>query len=51
MDKFIKVTIGLVEPMRGGDTIRCLLMSQRSEKIYNEIQKSSRRLQGYTHTI
>jgi hypothetical protein len=40
MDKVIKVTIGLAEPMRGGDTIRFLLMCQRSRKIYNEIQKS-----------
>jgi hypothetical protein len=37
MDKFIKVTIDLTESIRGGDTIRCLLMSQRSEKLYNVI--------------
>jgi hypothetical protein len=37
MDKFIKVTIDLAESIRGGDTIRCLLMSQRSEKLYNVI--------------
>jgi hypothetical protein len=36
-DKLIMVTIGLVEPMREGDMIRCLLISQRSGKIYNEI--------------
>jgi hypothetical protein len=50
-DNFIKVTIGLAELMSGGDMVRCLLMSQRSGKIYNGIQKSSRRLQGDTHTI
>jgi hypothetical protein len=44
---FIKVTIGLIEIMRKGDTARCLLVSQRSEKIYNVVQRSSRRLQGY----
>jgi hypothetical protein len=49
--KLIKVTIGLAEPMRESDMIRCLLMSQRSGRIDNRIQKSSRRLQGYTHTI
>jgi hypothetical protein len=50
-DKFIKVTIGLAEPMRKGATIMCLLMNQRSRRIDNEIQKSSRWLQGYTHAI
>jgi hypothetical protein len=39
-DKLIKVTIGLAEPLRGGNTIKCLLMSQRSGKIYNVIRKS-----------
>jgi hypothetical protein len=43
--------IGLAESMREGDTIKCLLMSQRSEKIYNGIEKTSRRFQGYTHAI
>jgi hypothetical protein len=37
--------------MREGDTIRCLLMTQRSGRIDNGIQKSSRQLQGYAHTI
>jgi hypothetical protein len=45
--RFIKITIDLTEPMRKGDTVRCLLVSQMSEKIYNVVQKSSRRLQGY----
>jgi hypothetical protein len=40
--KLIKVTIGLTEPMRESDMIRCLLMSQRTRRIYNDIQKSSR---------
>jgi hypothetical protein len=44
---FIKVMIGLTELMRKGDTVRCLLMSQMSEKIYNVVQRSLRRLQGY----
>jgi hypothetical protein len=44
---FIKVTIGLTEPMRKGDMVRCLLVSHGSEKIYNVVQRSSRRLQGY----
>jgi hypothetical protein len=44
---FIKVMIGLTEPMRKGDTVMCLLMSQMSGKIYNMVQRSSRRLQGY----
>jgi hypothetical protein len=44
---FVKVTIGLTEPMRKGDTVRCLLVRQRSRKIYNIVQRSSRRLQGY----
>jgi hypothetical protein len=39
MGKIIKVTIGLAEPMKEGDTIRCLLMSQRSERIYNVAQR------------
>jgi hypothetical protein len=50
-DKLIKVPIVLAGPMRQGDMIRCLLMSQRSGRIHNEIQKSSRRQQGYTHPI
>jgi hypothetical protein len=45
--ELIKVTIGLTEPMRMGDMIRCLLVSQRSGKIYNLVQRSSRRFQGY----
>jgi hypothetical protein len=44
---FIKVTIDLTEPMRKGDTVRCLLVSQWSEKICNMVQRSSRRLKGY----
>jgi hypothetical protein len=44
---FIKVTIGLTEPMRKGDMVRCLLVSQKSRKIYNMVQRSSRWLQGY----
>jgi hypothetical protein len=44
---FIKVTIGLMEPMRKGDMVRFLLVSQRSGKIYNVVQRSSRRLQCY----
>jgi hypothetical protein len=28
-----------------------LVVSQKSGKIYNLVQKSSRRLQGYTHVI
>jgi hypothetical protein len=39
--------IGLTESMRKGDTVRCLLVSQRSKKIYVIVQRSSRRLQGY----
>jgi hypothetical protein len=27
-DELIEVTIGLAEPLRGGDSIRCLLLSQ-----------------------
>jgi hypothetical protein len=42
-----QVTIGLTELMGG----ECLWMSQRSERIYNVIQKSSRRLQDYTYVI
>jgi hypothetical protein len=34
---FIKVTIGLTKPMRKGDTVRCLLVSQRNGKIYNMV--------------
>jgi hypothetical protein len=30
-----------------GDTVRCLSVSQMSEKIYNMVQRSLRRLQGY----
>jgi hypothetical protein len=45
---FAKVTIGLMGPMRKGDTIRCLLMSGM---IDNVVQRSSRRLQSYTHAI
>jgi hypothetical protein len=45
--EFIKVTIGLMKSMRKGDTVRCLLMSRRSEKIYNVVERSSRRPQGY----
>jgi hypothetical protein len=44
---FMKVMIGLTEPMRKGDTVRCLSVSQRSRKIYNLVQTSSRRLQDY----
>jgi hypothetical protein len=44
---FIKVTIGLTEPMRKGDTVRCPLVSQRSGKIYIVVQRSLRCLQGY----
>jgi hypothetical protein len=51
MDKFIKVTIVQAKPIREGDTIKGLLMSQRSGKIYNGIQKSSNWLQGHTHAI
>jgi hypothetical protein len=43
----IEVTIGLAEPMGGGDMIRWLLMSQRSGKFYNVIQRSSSWFQGY----
>jgi hypothetical protein len=43
---FIKVTIGLTKPMRKGDMVRCFLVKQRSRKIYNVVQRSSRRLQG-----
>jgi hypothetical protein len=42
MDGIIKVTIGLAEPMREGDTIRCLLMGQRSWRI----GKLTQRVQG-----
>jgi hypothetical protein len=45
--EFIKVTIGLTEPMRKGDMVRCLLVSQRSGMIYNVVPRSSRWLQGY----
>jgi hypothetical protein len=31
-DELIKVTIGLAEPMRGRDTIRCPLMSPKEQK-------------------
>jgi hypothetical protein len=44
---FIEVTIGLTEPMRKGDMVRCTLVSERSEKIYIVVQRSSSRLQGY----
>jgi hypothetical protein len=43
---FIKITIGLPKPMRNGDMVRCLLVSQRSRKIYHVIQRNSRQLQG-----
>jgi hypothetical protein len=36
---FIKVTIDLAKPMRKGDTVRYLLVSQRSGKIYNVVQR------------
>jgi hypothetical protein len=38
-DELIRVTIGLAEPLRGGDIIRCLFMSQRSGRIYNVVQR------------
>jgi hypothetical protein len=38
-DGLIRITIGLAEPMREGDTIRCLLMGQRSGRIYNVVQR------------
>jgi hypothetical protein len=44
---FIKVRIGLAEPMRGGDMIRYLLMSQRSRKNYNGFK----RVQGDSKVI
>jgi hypothetical protein len=34
MDGLIKITIGLEEPMREGDAIRCLLIGQRSWRIH-----------------
>jgi hypothetical protein len=49
--RFIKVTISLTEPMRMSDTIRCLSNRQKGREGYHVIQRSSRRLQGYTHTI
>jgi hypothetical protein len=45
--EFIKVMIGLTKSVRKGDTVRCLLVSQRSKKIYVIVQRSSRWLQGY----
>jgi hypothetical protein len=39
MGKITKVTIGLAKQLREGDTIRCLLMSQMSERIYNAAQR------------
>jgi hypothetical protein len=42
---FINVTIDLTKLMRKGDRVRCLLVCQRSGKIYNMVQRSSRRLQ------
>jgi hypothetical protein len=50
-DKFIKVMIDLAKPMREGNMIMCLLMSQGSGRIYNVIQKGPRQLHSYTHTI
>jgi hypothetical protein len=46
--RFIKVTVGITEPMRKGDTVRCPLVSQMSGKIYIVVERSSRRLQGYS---
>jgi hypothetical protein len=52
----MKVIIGLAEPMRGGNTIRCPLMSQRSKRIYSVVQRvrggckvipTKFRIQGY----
>jgi hypothetical protein len=48
---FIKVTIGLTEPMRMGDTTRCLSNGRKGRKGYHVIQRKSRRLQCYTHVI
>jgi hypothetical protein len=39
---FINVTIVLTKPMRKGDTVRCLLMGQRSWRIH----KLTQRVQG-----
>jgi hypothetical protein len=48
---FIKVTISLTEPMRMGDTIRCHSNGRKGREGYHVIQRSSRRLHGYTHAI
>jgi hypothetical protein len=40
-DKLTQVTIGLAEPMSEGDMVMCLLMSQRSGRIYNVVQRVS----------
>jgi hypothetical protein len=48
---FIKVTIGLTESMRMGDTIRCLSNGRKGREGYHVIQRSSRHLQGYIHVI
>jgi hypothetical protein len=49
--RFIKVTIGLTEPMRMGDMIRCLSNGRKGREGYHVIQRSSSRIQGYTHAI
>jgi hypothetical protein len=46
-DGFIKVTVGLTELMRMGDTLRCL--SNGRKRWEAVIQSRSMRLQGYTH--
>jgi hypothetical protein len=47
---FIMVTSGLMgHEKRRHDQVP--LVSRRCEKIYNVVHRSSRRLQGYTHTI
>jgi hypothetical protein len=50
-DTLFKVMIGLVEPMRGGDTIRCLLMSHMGGSIYNGVQEWGSRVQDGSMVI
>jgi hypothetical protein len=48
---FIKVMIGLTEPMGGVTRSGAFLMGKRDGRVYHVIQRSSRHLQGYAHAI
>jgi hypothetical protein len=48
---FIKVTIGIAKQQESVIRQCAFLMGEWGGRIYYVIQKSSRRLQGYTHAI